>query len=139
MPNDEFQKERPQIQKGPSPSDARSETRLPLADDNRFLQPDPVLNRMALLSFRLGAFGVILGLRLQGGYLSFLFPMSVSLILGPAALIFGVLGIRYRNRHPTAGGLGDAVSGIVMGLLAVLVWCATIFWVATHLSMRSAG
>ena len=125
MAEDEIQKEPSRLSARPQPQD----------DDNRFRQPDPVLNRMALLSFRLGAFAVILGLRLQGGYLSFLFPMILSLILGPAALIFGILGIRYRNRHPTAGGLGDAVSGMVMGLLAVLVWCGTVFWVATHFSM----
>ena len=42
----------------------------------------------------------------------------------PAALVFGILGIRYRKRYPTAGGLGDAVFGVVVGgfgLVAFLV------------------
>jgi hypothetical protein len=124
-----------EIQKEPSPLSARPQ---PQDNDNRFHQPDPVLNRLALLSFRLGAFAVIQGMIIsEGGFVDFLRRISflLVLILGPAALIFGILGIRYRNRHPTAGGLGDAVSGIVMGILAVLVWSETAFWVTTHFSM----
>ena len=57
---DELQKERPQIQKEPSPSDARSETGLPLADDNRFQRPDQVRNPMALTALRLSIFSLML-------------------------------------------------------------------------------
>jgi hypothetical protein len=105
-----------EIQKKPALRDARLEPLPQQHDDNRFRQPDPVLNRMALLSFRLGAFAVILGLtdRYHGGGVWMFEP-----VLSPAALIFGILGIRYRNRHPTAGGLADAISGIVLGLLPV--------------------
>jgi len=31
-----------------------------------------------------------------------------------------ILGVRYRKRHPTAGGVGHAISGIVMGSLTSL-------------------
>jgi hypothetical protein len=44
----------------------------------------------------------------------------VGLALGPAALILGILGVRYSKQHPTAGGLGHAISGIVMGTLTTL-------------------
>ena len=60
MPTDEFQKERPQIQKEPSLSDARLETRLPLADDNRFQRPDQVANLMSLTALCLGVVSLIL-------------------------------------------------------------------------------
>jgi predicted Zn finger-like uncharacterized protein len=49
-------------------------------------------------------------------------------ILGPIALILGVLGLRFANEYPTAGGKGHAIAGIVLGLITtVLYWGGTLF------------
>ncbi len=40
----------------------------------------------------------------------------LDMVLGAAALIFGILGVSDRNRHPTVGGLGYAIFGIVIGI-----------------------
>lgn len=65
----------------------------------------PYKNPKALLAYYCGVFGLIPG---------------VGLILGPVALILGILGIRYVNAHPTAKGTGHAVVGIVLGSLELL-------------------
>jgi hypothetical protein len=135
MANDEFQKERPQIQKEPSLSNARSETPLLLTDDNRFRRPDQMRNTSALISFCLGVLSLLpplmcISLPVWGGGLpgpsripTGLLCLSPELALGPAAFVFGVLGLRYRNRYSTAGGLGYALFGIVAGLLiSLLAW-----------------
>lgn len=44
----------------------------------------------------------------------------LGLILGPIALIFGILALKYANLHPTAKGTGHAITGIVLGSLASL-------------------
>jgi hypothetical protein len=65
----------------------------------------PYHNPMGLIAYYLGVFSFI---------------PCLGLLLGPAAFILGILGVRYRNRNPTAGGLGHAISGIVMGSLTSL-------------------
>ena len=87
-------------------------------DDDRFRRPDavetfiPYRNPIGLTAYYLGVFSFI---------------PCLGLVLGPAALIFGIVGVRYRKRHPTAGGMGHAVSGIVMGGLTSLAnWGAVI-------------
>jgi len=80
-------------------------------DDVRIRRPDvvetfiPYKNPMALVAYYVGVFAVI---------------PCVGLLLGPTALILGILGIRYRNKHPTAGGLGHAITGVVLGSLTAL-------------------
>jgi predicted Zn finger-like uncharacterized protein len=57
----------------------------------------------------------------------FSFIPCVGLILGPIALIFGILGLRFAKAHPTARGGGHAIAGIVMGSLTTLgYWGLTI-------------
>jgi predicted Zn finger-like uncharacterized protein len=43
-------------------------------------------------------------------------------VLGPIALIFGILGLRFVKAHPTAGGTGHAIAGIVLGIITTLLW-----------------
>jgi predicted Zn finger-like uncharacterized protein len=43
-------------------------------------------------------------------------------ILGPIALIFGILGLRFVKAHPTAKGTGHAIAGIVLGIITTLLW-----------------
>jgi hypothetical protein len=133
MPNDEFQKERPQIQKEPSPSDARSETRLPLADDNHFQRPDEAGNLTPLIALCLGIFSLML----SGGWLiawnasdsfraaSFSSGITtgigpLNLVVGLITLIFGISGLNYSKEHPNLGGFRCSMFGIVMGVLAIL-------------------
>jgi hypothetical protein len=109
MANDEFQKEPPQIQKEPSLSDARSQTRLPLADDNRFQRTDLVGNLMSLAALCLGIGSLILSV----WWVMTAMPWSnqeassrwdiatwigpLQLVLGLITLIFGILGLNYRK------------------------------------------
>ncbi len=82
---------------------------------NRFRRADndggvssviPYKNGQALASYYCGVFGII--------------PI-LGLLLGPAALILGILGLRYVLKYPEAKGTAHAIVGIVLGL------CATIF------------
>jgi hypothetical protein len=43
-------------------------------------------------------------------------------ILGPIALILGIMGLRYVNEHPRAKGTGHAWAGIIMGTLTSMLW-----------------
>jgi hypothetical protein len=43
-------------------------------------------------------------------------------ILGPIALVFGILGLRFAREHPRARGAGHAWSGIIMGTFTTLLW-----------------
>jgi hypothetical protein len=112
------------FQKEPPPPEASQENR-PRFDDSRFRFPTPVGNPMALPSFCLGVVSVILMLnpaRMHHGGFEFQIILIAS-AFGAAALILGALGVYYRIRCPTAGGLGFAVSGIVLGLVPVLIFC----------------
>jgi hypothetical protein len=80
-------------------------------DPERFRQKDavetliPYKNPMGLMAYYAGVFALI---------------PCVGLVLGPAAFILGILGLRYGNKYPTAGGKGHAIAGIVLGALVVL-------------------
>jgi hypothetical protein len=80
--------------------------------EGRIRRPDgvetfiPYKNPQGLIAYYLGVFAVI--------------PCA-GLLLGPAALILGIMGYRYSQRHPTARGGGHAIAGIVLGLLTALL------------------
>jgi hypothetical protein len=115
MADDEFQQEAPEPRR-------RRAARPPREDDDddvRIRQPDvvetfiPYKNPLGLIAYYVGVFAVI--------------PCA-GLLLGPAALVLGIMGIRYRNKHPTAGGLGHAITGVVLGSLTTLAnWGAAAF------------
>jgi hypothetical protein len=65
----------------------------------------PYRNGRALAAYYLGVFALI--------------PCA-GLVLGPLALIFGILGLRYVKAHPSAKGTGHAIAGIVLGSLTAL-------------------
>src|SRR5579872_57358 len=72
----------------------------------------PYKNARALIAYYLGVFSFI--------------PCAGHL-LGPAALILGILGLRRVKAHPTAKGTGHAIAGIVMGSLTTLgYWGLTV-------------
>jgi hypothetical protein len=67
----------------------------------------PYKNGRALIAYYLGVFSLI---------------PCVGHLLGPAALVLGVLGIRYVKANPTAKGTGHAIAGIVLGSLTTLLY-----------------
>src|SRR5262245_35440375 len=62
----------------------------------------PYKNGMALASYYTGVFSLI---------------PCFGLILAPIALVLGILGFNYANKHPTARGKAHAIVGIVLGAL----------------------
>lgn len=54
-----------------------------------------------------------------GGIFSLL-PV-LGLLLGPAAIILGIMGIQYSQRNPSARGGGHAIAGIVIGAFGSLI------------------
>ena len=65
----------------------------------------PYKNARALLAYYLGVFSLI---------------PCLGLLRGPAALVLGILGLRYVKTNPTAKGTGHAIAGIIMGVLTTL-------------------
>jgi phage FluMu protein Com len=65
----------------------------------------PYRNGRALAAYYFGVFSLI--------------PI-LGLLLGPTALVLGILGLRYVSAHPTAKGTGHAIAGIVLGGLTTL-------------------
>jgi hypothetical protein len=129
-PESEFQAEPPEEK----PKNVRRGKPAPPADEDeeydddprRFRRKDavetliPYKNPMGLTAYYLGVFALI---------------PCVGLILGPAAFILGILGIRHANKYPTAGGKGHAIAGIVLGTLVVLGHLAVIVLWAVMVAM----
>jgi hypothetical protein len=65
----------------------------------------PYKNPKALIAYYLGIFGLI---------------PCLGLILGPAAIVLGIMGLRYKATHPRAKGTAHAIVGIVLGSLETL-------------------
>lgn len=65
----------------------------------------PYTNPLALTSYYLGCFSAI--------------PL-LGLLLGPAALVTGILGLRKRMKHPEMKGLAHALVGVIVGGLVFL-------------------
>jgi hypothetical protein len=65
----------------------------------------PYKNPKALIAYYTGVFSLV--------------PV-LGLILGPVALVFGILGKRYANDNPRAKGSGHAIAGIVLGALTTI-------------------
>jgi sorbitol-specific phosphotransferase system component IIC len=114
------------FQNEPPPEKPVREVRLPEDEDDddlrdrvRVRRKDPLEtlvpyhNPKGLIAYYLGVFALI--------------PCAGA-FLGPAALILGVLGLRYSKVHPEAAGGGHAIAGIVLGILTTLVnWGVIIF------------
>jgi hypothetical protein len=110
MAESDFQDEPPQPQSRRPKPPPRGEDDL---DENRFRRDDDVVqtfipykNPKSLVAYYCGVFGLI---------------PCLGLILGPIALIFGILAWKYSNRHPTAGGLGHAITGVILGTVTSLL------------------
>lgn len=65
----------------------------------------PYKNGRALVAYYLGVFSLI---------------PCLGLLIGPGALVLGILGLRYAKANPTAKGTGHAIAGIILGGLTTL-------------------
>mgnify|MGYP001412628919 CR=1 FL=1 len=111
-----------EFQKEPARRPARRE-RLRYPDDDDRDEPDirrddptevfiPYRNPKGLTAYYLGVFSLV---------------PCLGLLLGPAALVLGVMGLRYSRAHPTARGAGHAIAGIVFGVItSALNWGAVL-------------
>jgi hypothetical protein len=66
----------------------------------------PTRNPKALVAYYCGIFGLI--------------PV-LGFILGPIALLFGILGLRHASMYRKAKGGGHAIAGLILGPLGVLL------------------
>ncbi len=74
-------------------------------DDTGLNSLIPYRNPNALIGYYVGVFSLI---------------PCIGALLGPAAIVLGWMGVKYRNKHPTAGGLGHAITALVLGGLTTL-------------------
>lgn len=82
----------------------------------------PAKNPLALSAYYCGVFALIPG---------------VGNLLGPAAIVLGVLGLRAQRENPNLPGKGHAIAGIVLGSLTSLVyWGLVLALVATAFGSR---
>lgn len=82
----------------------------------------PYKNGLALTAYYLGVFGLI--------------PV-LGLILGPLALIFGIIGVKNVRRNPQVKGSGHAITGITLGSIAIAInWGFVLLMIIGALSSR---
>jgi hypothetical protein len=124
MADSEFQADPPEEK----PKNVRRGKPLPPPDEDegdydepeRFRRKDavesliPYKNPLGLTAYYVGVFALI--------------PCA-GLVLGPAAFILGIMGLRYGKKHPTAGGAGHAIAGIVLGALVTLGHLAAVVFI----------
>lgn len=86
---------------------------LPLAGRQKSEDADivsiliPYKNPKALAAYYCGFFAII---------------PAVGFVLGPLAILLGILAVRYASANPTAKGLGHAITGIVLGVVSLCCW-----------------
>jgi hypothetical protein len=137
MPQSDFTPDEPEFRKPPIPArrrrrDEEDDDYDREEDERRFRRNDddgglsttiiPYRNAMALIAYYCGVFSLI--------------PFLGNL-LGPAALLLGILGIRYAMKNPTAKGTGHAIAGIVLGSITTLIyWGLAIVFVIVALTHK---
>jgi hypothetical protein len=105
MANADFQDEPPAPRRAPDFDEPDLRPPLDVVAGDPTLGLIPYKNPAGLVAYYLGVFGLI--------------PV-LGLILGPAALVCGIVGVRHAMRNPAARGLGHAITGIVLGGLETL-------------------
>lgn len=78
----------------------------PRQDDNVFASIVPYKNPFALWGYYLGIFALIPG---------------AGLLLGPAAILLGFIGLRVAKRHPGTRGTSHSWGAMLLGILASLL------------------
>jgi predicted Zn finger-like uncharacterized protein len=87
------------------PARRRDEERFRRRDDGGVSTLIPYRNGRALAAYYCGVFSFI---------------PCLGLILGPIALVLGILGLRFVKAHPSAKGTGHAIAGIICGSITTL-------------------
>jgi hypothetical protein len=65
----------------------------------------PYKNPRALIGYYMGVFSLI---------------PCLGLVLGPVAIVLGILGLKFVKKHETAGGTAHAIVALVLGSLTTL-------------------
>lgn len=110
MSDEAFREGVPQGPPTPEPPKARS--RRPRDDgdedagDNAVASIVPYTNPPALIGYYLGVFGLI---------------PCLGLLLGPAAIVAGILGLNRVNAEPRSKGKGHAITALVLGIVTSLL------------------
>jgi hypothetical protein len=84
----------------------------------------PTSNPKSLIAYYCGIFGLI---------------PPLGLILGPLALLFGILGIRFAGRYRKAKGGGHSIAGIILGPIDFLVSVGAIVWITAYIHDQGVG
>ncbi|MCL4216238.1 MAG: hypothetical protein KJ052_04430 [Candidatus Hydrogenedentes bacterium] len=80
---------------------------VPLSTEDAVLQTFvPYKNPYGLIAYYCGVFAII---------------PCFGVLLGSAALVLGIMGVRYANAHPECRGKGHAITGIVLGTVFLLL------------------
>lgn len=69
----------------------------------------PYKNGTALGAYYCGVFGLI--------------PI-IGFLLGIVAIVLGILGLKKASKFPEAGGKGHAITGIILGVVDLVLWPA---------------
>ncbi len=100
----------------------REERRPRRRDDDAVSTLIPYRNGLALAGYYCGVFSLI--------------PI-LGFILGPLALIFGIVGLRRVNRNPEIKGTGHAITAIVLGGIGGLYnWAIVILFAIGFFASR---
>jgi hypothetical protein len=99
----------------------RPRRRRPEQGDDALASLIPYRNPKSLVAYYCGVFGLI--------------PI-LGIALGPVALIFGILGVKYANSNPSAKGTGHAITGIVLGSLTILGHAVILILIAVAAAAR---
>ena len=67
----------------------------------------PLKNGLALASYYCGVFSLI---------------PAIGFILGPVAIVLGILGINKAKKNPRVAGAGHAITWIVLGIIGIILW-----------------
>jgi hypothetical protein len=73
----------------------------------------PLKNGLALGAYYCGVFSFI--------------PL-LGFVLGPIAVVLGILGMSKASKNPRVGGTGHAITGIILGAVGLVIW--PILWFA---------
>jgi hypothetical protein len=72
----------------------------------------PTKNPLALIAYYVGVFSIL----------------PIGLVTAPIALVLGLLGLMYSLKHPTARGMGHAITGVICGLIFTgIYWWAAVY------------
>ena len=90
-------------------------------DDGGMNSLIPYKNPKALIAYYLGVFALI---------------PCFGIPLGIGSIVMGVMGLKYRKTHATAGGTGHAWAGIILGSFSLLGHLAVVIFFVVAWNVR---